>query len=234
MPTEIEIQNLYQAMLALYTQVKEETGYRATRYLQAVRKNPHRIFEYAKRLLKRPAEDSRLGGGFQAVLDAGIADKFSVEAIVLRPEFIGLFTEEEINEAKRRLALQPKRKQVTPESNYPETLDESENYVEGATHQIRINAYERNQKAREACLKKHGYRCKVCNMSFEAVYGDIGRQYIHVHHIKPLAIVRAEYKIDPITDLAPVCPNCHAMLHTSNPPLEISALRKLLNERRQH
>ena len=35
----------------------------------------------------------------------------------------------------------------------------------------------------------------------------------------------AEYEPDPRRDLVPVCPNCHAMLHTSDPPLEIEKLR---------
>jgi 5-methylcytosine-specific restriction protein A len=30
--------------------------------------------------------------------------------------------------------------------------------------------------------------------------------------------------------LRPVCPNCHAMLHTSDPPLEIEDLRQRLQQ----
>ena len=65
-------------------------------------------------------------------------------------------------------------------------------------------------------------------MSFEEMYGKIGHGFIHVHHKKPLAGLKAEYKVDPKKDLAPVCPNCHAMLHTQDPPLGIDELIGLI------
>ncbi|MDC9497701.1 MULTISPECIES: HNH endonuclease [unclassified Pseudoalteromonas] len=36
---------------------------------------------------------------------------------------------------------------------------------------------------------------------------------MHVHHIVPISDIGDEYQVDPIRDLRPVCPNCHAMLH---------------------
>jgi 5-methylcytosine-specific restriction protein A len=69
-------------------------------------------------------------------------------------------------------------------------------------------------------------------MSFKKTYGEIGKNFIHVHHIKPLAGVAGEYKLDPFKDLVPVCPNCHAMLHTYNPPLSVQELKNILNENR--
>ena len=41
----------------------------------------------------------------------------------------------------------------------------------------------------------------------------MGKDFIHVHHIIPLNEIKEEYTVDPIKDLVPVCPNCHAMLH---------------------
>ena len=76
-----------------------------------------------------------------------------------------------------------------------------------------VNSYERNREAREICIAAHGCRCSVCGMDFEQMYGDIGRGFIHVHHIVPISTIGAEYKLDPVKDLVPVCPNCHAMLH---------------------
>ena len=64
------------------------------------------------------------------------------------------------------------------------------------------------------------------------VYGDIGRGYIHVHHVKPLASAETSRTVDAAKDLVPVCPNCHAMLHQRTPPLEIEQLRNLVEERR--
>jgi len=55
-----------------------------------------------------------------------------------------------------------------------------------------------------------------------------GKQFIHVHHRKPLAGRRSDYKVNPTKDIVPVCPNCHAMLHTSNPPLGIEELKEIM------
>lgn len=100
-----------------------------------------------------------------------------------------------------------------------------EGYVEGAARKISVNAYERNPAARARCLDHHGYACAVCSFDFESAYGELGRNYIHVHHVVPLADVRAEYLVDPIKDLVPVCPNCHAMIHATRPCLSIDQLR---------
>ncbi len=94
-----------------------------------------------------------------------------------------------------------------------------------------VNAYERNPAARKACIAKYGVRCAVCGMSFKEKYGTIGRDFIHVHHKKPLALRRAEYRVRPTIDLVPVCPNCHAMLHTKKPPLGVDELRQILRDR---
>jgi len=91
---------------------------------------------------------------------------------------------------------------------------------EGALKQIIVNAYERNQIARKQCIDEYGYTCSVCGFDFEAVYGMIGTGYIHVHHLKPLSEIKEEYKVDPINDLRPVCPNCHSMIHKANYSIE--------------
>ena len=91
-----------------------------------------------------------------------------------------------------------------------------------------MNAYERNLKARRACLKHHGYDCVVCGFNFFSRYGEIGKEFIHVHHLNPIALIDAEYELDPAADLRPVCPNCHAMLHRGDKVIGIEELRKHL------
>jgi len=86
-------------------------------------------------------------------------------------------------------------------------------YIEGALKEIKVNAYERDRKARQACIDFHGTDCKVCGLDFGSRYGEIGVGFIHVHHVVPLASIGDEYEVDPVKDLVPVCPNCHAMLH---------------------
>lgn len=95
---------------------------------------------------------------------------------------------------------------------YPEVIKDDKLY-EGIKEQVIVNRYERNSKARQICINYYGYNCKVCDLNFEKKYGDIGKEFIHVHHIVPLEKIGKEYKIDPIKDLRPVCPNCHAMIH---------------------
>ena len=101
-------------------------------------------------------------------------------------------------------------------------------YVEGAVKQVLVNAYERNPEARAACISNYGAVCQVCGLDFSKMYGPIGLGFIHVHHLVPLSAMQQETVVDPIKDLRPVCPNCHAMLHRENPPLPIEALQALI------
>jgi predicted restriction endonuclease len=120
----------------------------------------------------------------------------------------------------------PERHRLPPENIHPETVPEGKKYVTGAVRQVLINAYERDPGARKACIQRHGTTCLVCGLNFEEQYGPIGKGFIHVHHRKPLA-TREIYRLDPINDLVPVCPNCHCMLHSSEPPLSIEQLKVL-------
>ena len=94
-----------------------------------------------------------------------------------------------------------------------EELPSFEGLFEGAKKTIAVNQYERNRDARQKCIDAHGYKCKVCGMDFEKMYGELGRGFIHVHHVVPISTIGKEYLLDPVKDLVPVCPNCHAMLH---------------------
>lgn len=107
--------------------------------------------------------------------------------------------------------------------------DETNEYLEGATKKVFVNSYERNHRAREACIKQYGVKCVVCKFDFQAKYGAIGKGFIHIHHLKPIAKQSGKYVVNPETDLRPVCPNCHAMLHISDPPLSIDELIEIVS-----
>jgi 5-methylcytosine-specific restriction protein A len=113
-----------------------------------------------------------------------------------------------------------------------EELPKTGKFLEGAKTTVTINAYERNPKARAACVAHHGYKCTVCGFDFSKFYGEVGKDFIHVHHIVSIGKIGKRYEIDPITDLTPVCPNCHAMIHRIEPPLTVEQLRKLLYKTR--
>lgn len=110
----------------------------------------------------------------------------------------------------------------------PEQVTEELVFVEGATRTVTINYYERSAAARQGCLDHWGTSCSVCDFNFAEAYGEIGEGYIHVHHLKSLADIGEEYEVDPIADLRPICPNCHAMIHRREPPYSISELRTIL------
>lgn len=113
---------------------------------------------------------------------------------------------------------------------YPDEIDLQVELWEGFKVKVLVNQYERNSQARQRCIARYGSRCSVCELDFVERYGPIGEGFIHVHHIKPLASINASYQVDPIHDLRPVCPNCHAMLHRGKDhPLTIDQLRALLN-----
>lgn len=106
-------------------------------------------------------------------------------------------------------------------------------YQEGKLSRVTVNRYERDREARQKCIDHYGAVCCACEFSFAEFYGEnLGRHFIHVHHLNPIASQGGEYRIDPINDLNPVCPNCHAMLHRETPPLSIEQLRKYIKEQR--
>ena len=95
----------------------------------------------------------------------------------------------------------------------PDEVTEEAIYREGTRKSVLVNVYERDGKARAKCIEHYGTRCLVCGFDFEETFGELGKDFIHVHHLKNLASIGKEYQVDPIKDLRPVCPNCHAMLH---------------------
>jgi hypothetical protein len=158
--------------------------------------------------------------GFDALAAEGM-HALTFEAVVLRhPDE---FEEKVVSRAKQRLAGSGGVIALLPVQ--PEEVAEATKYVEGATRAITVNAYERNPAARAACVAHYGPKCAVCGFDFLERYGAIGEGFIHVHHVKPLSEVGCEYVVDPIKDLRPVCPNCHAMLHRRDPPLQIDELQ---------
>jgi len=101
-------------------------------------------------------------------------------------------------------------------------------FMEGTAYSVRMTQYERDPRNRAACLAHHGIKCAVCGFDFKERYGKIGEGFIHVHHLKPLGQVKGKHRVDPITDMRPVCPNCHAMLHKEKEILSIDELKVLL------
>ena len=115
----------------------------------------------------------------------------------------------------------------------PEEISETEGSYEGARKQISVNTYERDRTARDKCLRHHGTSCAVCEKDMSEIYGPVAAGLIHVHHLKPLSEIKEDYRVNPIADLRPVCPNCHAVIHRRKPPYKIEEVKGFLEKVRQ-
>lgn len=117
-------------------------------------------------------------------------------------------------------------KQTMP-SRKPEAL------IEGNIIELTVTAFERDPVARKACIAHYGTNCQICGFDFSSAYGALGSGFIHVHHVLPLSEIREAHTVDPVKDLIPVCPNCHAMLHINQgAALAVEELRRIVIFRR--
>jgi 5-methylcytosine-specific restriction enzyme A len=111
-----------------------------------------------------------------------------------------------------------------------EQAEEESYHKDGAVKEYYGKRYERNPENRKKAIEIHGKTCVVCGFNFEAVYGERGRDFIEVHHVKPLSTIGEEVVIDPKEDLVPLCSNCHRMIHRrKDEVLSVEELKLLLN-----
>lgn len=112
----------------------------------------------------------------------------------------------------------------------------STEYREGGIRVTTLNRYERDSAARKKCIEHYGASCVVCGFNFGEVFGSEFVGFIHVHHLVPIVEIGRQYVIDPIDDLRPVCPNCHAAIHVGGETRtieQIQAIRNLFNDSRR-
>ena len=91
---------------------------------------------------------------------------------------------------------------------------------------------ERNKRLVDSAKNLYAQKCKdfcceICGFSFAKKYGELGKNYIEAHHIKPLSELD-ETTHTKISDLLMVCSNCHAMLHRKRPWVSREELALLL------
>ncbi|HUP77181.1 MAG TPA: hypothetical protein VM260_01380 [Pirellula sp.] len=124
--------------------------------------------------------------------------------------------------------LESHREEIAVQPSYDDLPGDDSNYPEGSVSQVLRNSYERSEAARDACIRHHGTTCVVCCFNFGQKYGPKVEGLIHVHHLRELSAIGKLYLVDPILDLRPVCPNCHAVIHSCSPAMSIQEVRKLL------
>jgi len=113
-------------------------------------------------------------------------------------------------------------------SAFPDDIDTTQTYFEGAQRIVVVNSYERNAVARKVCINHFGVSCVVCGFNFGMFYGEVGQGLIHVHHLVPISSIGESYELDPIQDLQPVCPNCHAIIHRRTPPFTVEEVKEMI------
>ena len=102
-------------------------------------------------------------------------------------------------------------------------------YPASAVVRVTANRYEHDPVARRATIAHRGTNCASCGFSFELAYGEVGADFIHIHHVVPASQLGNGYLLDPLTDLVPLCANCHAMAHHGvNPPRTEAELRQIM------
>lgn len=122
--------------------------------------------------------------------------------------------------------------ELTEEDVSSDTQDRD--HIEGEEKMILRRERERNPVARKLCIALYAQRnggrvqCLACGFDFERAYGSLGRGFIHVHHLGPLAEATGPRQVDPNSDLIPLCPNCHAIVHRRRPMLTLAELVDLL------
>lgn len=166
-----------------------------------------------KRLQSHP--DDLLDGEFQwwTVLATGETSQESGFIWRLRPDVVAALIACGLTEMVLRAA-----DEVAP----------SASLLEGARRQVLVNAFKRNPDARAKCLQYYGAVCFACGANFGKLYGQVAEGFIHVHHLRQLSSLDREYEVDPITDLRPLCPNCHAVAHMADPPYTMEKVQEFI------
>lgn len=112
-----------------------------------------------------------------------------------------------------------------------DSLRVEEEYFEGSKKKRFTNYYERDQKLRAAAVEHHGVVCKVCGFDFEETYGECGKGYIEVHHLRPISTLGKQTKVNFKSDMTVLCSNCHRMVHRrKDHVLALEELKDLLGK----
>lgn len=120
-------------------------------------------------------------------------------------------------------------------NNKIEIFNESIDTIHEGNRVITESAvYQRSNKLREKAIQhytvKNRIKCQACCFDFEDFYGDYGRRFIEIHHLKPIFQFSKDDLEKTINkaleNVIPVCSNCHRMIHRrKEKPLTIDELK---------
>lgn len=112
--------------------------------------------------------------------------------------------------------------------------EEDEEFAEAEEGRILTRVHRSRERSRKlveqkkaSVLKASGkLKCEACSFDFEEAYGERGKGFIEVHHIKPVHTLAAGDKTR-LEDLALLCSNCHRIVHARQPWLTIEKLARV-------
>lgn len=193
-----------------------------TGFLSPTFRNPNGV--YMKLGNFRALDPSYTKDGKRGLQAGGKGDKAVWDAFAETPEKL-----HETAQAVRGFMRQPANELA--ESEF-EGAEAEEGRLLTRVHYARERSRELVRKKKQEALKKNGcLRCEACGFVYSASYGDHGKDFIEVHHLKPLHTLTPGSKTS-LLDLALLCANCHRMLHARKPWLSLESIRKLIEENR--
>lgn len=96
----------------------------------------------------------------------------------------------------------------------------------------------RSKKLRDAAIEHYRQTdgklyCAVCDFCFETMYGEIGKDYIEIHHENPVYQYSDDgfeaYIPEAVEKVKPLCANCHRMIHrNAKRPMTVEELKRLI------
>lgn len=104
---------------------------------------------------------------------------------------------------------------------------ENEGVVEGIARETVVLSKSRSATLRKDVLRRSRGVCEACRVDFSTILNGRGLRALQVHHKRQLALQETP-EITSLEDLAVVCANCHAIIHT-NPKAAIP-VEELRNE----
>lgn len=104
-----------------------------------------------------------------------------------------------------------------------------EDYVaeEGKRYEIESKMLKTKRNRRIVAEAKDRYEaiCEACGDNLQIKYDEYGKNYIQFHHREPLSSY-PEGKLNSYKDLAPLCPNCHVIIHRTKPIMSVKDFRE--------
>lgn len=119
-------------------------------------------------------------------------------------------------------------KTIVAEAWEPEIVDAAEGALVTRLHRYRERSRRITNAKKKQFIKRHGrLYCEACRFDFVETYGERGSGFIECHHIVPVSTMEPDRKTK-LSELVLVCANCHRMIHSKRPWLEVEQLKALL------